>query len=63
MLMDPHTYARELACMMKWFDRFLTDDLPYRYFPELSKTVLIVQSSDLQKTDDLFHDLGASILF
>ena len=44
--------------MMKWFDRLLTDGPTYGQFPEPSKTTLVVQSSDLKRANDLFHDFG-----
>ena len=47
--------------MRRWFDRLLTDSPAYGYFPEPSKTVLVVRSSDLERTNDLFHDLGVSV--
>ena len=32
------------------------------YFPEPSKTVLVVGSSDLERASDLFCDLGVSVV-
>ena len=48
--------------MRRWFDRLSADGPAYGYFPEHSKTVLVVRSSDLEKANDLFHDLGVSVV-
>ena len=34
----------------------------YGYFPEPSKTVLVVGSLDLERASDLFHDLGVRVV-
>ena len=52
----------ELSSVRRWFDRLLTDGPAYGYFPEPSKTVLVVRSSDLERANDLFHDLGVSVV-
>ena len=39
---DDFSCVGELSSVRKWFDRPLTDGLTYGYFPEPSKTVLVV---------------------
>ena len=48
--------------MRRWFDKLLIDGPAYGYFPEPSKTVLVVGSSDLERASDLFRDLGISVV-
>ena len=48
--------------MRRWFDKLLIGGPAYRYFPEPSKTVLVVGSSDLERASDLFRDLGISVV-
>ena len=43
---------------VKRFDKLLTDGPAYGYFSEPSKTVLVIQSSDVERASDLFCDLG-----
>ena len=59
---DDSSCVGELSSVRRWFDRLLTDGSAYGYFPEPSKTVLVVRSSDLERASDLFHDLGVSVV-
>ena len=59
---DDSSCIGELSSVRQWFNRLLSDDPAYGYFPEPSKTVLVVRSSDLQKANDLFHDFGINVV-
>ena len=59
---DDSSCVGELSSVKRWFDRLLIDGPTYGYFPEPSKTVLVVRSSDLERANDLFHDLGVSVV-
>ena len=48
--------------MRQWFENLLSIGFTYGYFPEPSKTVLIVQSYDLLTMNDLFCDLGIRVV-
>ena len=50
---DDSSCIGELSSVMKWFDRLLTDGPTYGQLPEPSKTALVVQSSDLERANDL----------
>ena len=54
---DDSSCVGELSFVRRWFDRLLIDSPAYGYFPEPSKTVLVVGSSDLERASDLFRDL------
>ena len=59
---DDSSCVGELSSVRRWFDRLSADGPAYGYFPEPSKTVLVVRSSDLERANDLFHDLGVSVV-
>ena len=59
---DDSSCIGELSFIRQWFDRLLSGGPAYGYFPEPSKTVLVVRSSYLQKANDLFHDLGVRVV-
>ena len=59
---DDSSCVGELSSVRRWFDRLLIDGPAYGYFPEPSKTVLVVGSSDLERASDLFCDLGVSVV-
>ena len=59
---DDSSCVGELSSVRRWFDRLLIDGPTYGYFPEPSKTVLVVASSDLERVSDLFCDLGVSVV-
>ena len=59
---DDSSCVGELSSVRRWFDRPLIDGPAYGYFPEPSKTVLVVGSSDLERASDLFRDLGVSVV-
>ena len=59
---DDSSCVGESSSVRRWFDKLLTDGPAYGYFPEPSKTVLVVRSSDLERANDLFHDLGVSVV-
>ena len=48
--------------MRQWFENLQSISPAYDYFPEPSKTILVVQSSDLLMANDLFHDLGIKVI-
>ena len=55
---DDPSFVGEQSSVRKWFISLLIDGPASRYFAEPSKTVLVVQSSDLERANDLFHDLN-----
>ena len=59
---DDSSCVGGLSSVRRWFNRLLIDGPAYGYFPEPSKTVLVVGSSDLERASDLFHDLGVSVV-
>ena len=61
---DESSCVGELLSVRKWYDRLLPNGPAYGFFPEPSKTVLVVQSLaiDLQKANDLFYDLSVCVV-
>ena len=59
---DDSSCIGELFFVRRWFDQLLSEGPAYGYFPEPSKTVVVVQASILQKARDLFHDLGVKVV-
>ena len=59
---DDSSCVGELSSVRRWFDKLLIGGPAYGYFPEPSKTVLVVGSSDLERASDLFRDLGISVV-
>ena len=59
---DDSSCVGELSSVRRWFDRLLIDGPASGYFPEASKTVMVVGSSDLERASDLFRDLGVSVV-
>ena len=59
---DDSSCVEELSSVRRWFDRLLIDGPAYGYFPEPSKTVLVVGSSDVERASDLFRDLGVNVV-
>ena len=51
-----------LSSVRQWFEKLLSDGPAFEYFSEPSKTVLVVQPSDLQEADELFCDLGVKVV-
>ena len=47
--------------MRQWFENLLSIGFAYGYFPEPSKTVLVVQSYNLLTMNDLFCNLGIRV--
>ena len=59
---DDSSCVGELSSVRRWFDKLLIGGPAYGYFPEPSKTVLVVGSSDLERASGLFHDIGISVV-
>jgi len=57
---DDSSCIGELSSVRRWFDKLLFDGPAYGYFPELCKTVVVIQPSDMQEATDMFHDLVVS---
>ena len=51
-----------LSSVRQWFEKLLSDGPAFGYFPVPSKTVFVVQPSDLQKANELFCDLGVKVV-
>ena len=59
---DDSSCVADLPSLRTWFEELLNRGPAYGYFPEPSKTVLVVGPSDIQQASELFADLGIKVV-